>query len=50
MKFLQRKVGYLLLGITLFILLYAFQPVSIAAQPAITVPTATQSPVTPFPP
>lgn len=40
MKFLQRKVGYLLLGITLFILL-CVQPVPIAAQP---------SPVTPFPP
>ena len=50
MKFWKRKVGYLLLGITLFILLYAFQIVPVAAQPSIavlTTPTATH-PVTAF--
>ncbi len=42
MKFWQQKVGYFLVGITLFILLYAFKLVPIAIQPSI----AKQSPVT----
>lgn len=45
-KFWQHKIGYFLLGITLFILLCVLQVVPIAAQPATTIPTkptATQS-------
>lgn len=49
MKFWQQKIGYFLLGITLFILLCNFQVVPTAAQSTVTVPTIpaeTQSPVT----
>lgn len=49
MKFWQQKIGYFLLGITLFILLCTFQIVPKAAQATVTVPTIpveTQSPVT----
>lgn len=49
MKLLHQKVGYFLVGITLFVLLYTFQSVPIAAQLSIAAPTATQSPVTQLP-
>jgi Fe-Mn family superoxide dismutase len=50
LKFLQQQIGYFLMGITLFILLFSCQPIPQAeSQPPTATPTATPA-ATPFPP